>query len=114
VWEKFYRAQRVVELNLARGTGIGLAVVKALVEAQGGSVGLHSVPSKGACFWFEVPVTEPESLAGARGDAGHAAGAVAQGGAFPSDAPRLGGSDLLPQGILRSSSPFPPAPSPSG
>jgi signal transduction histidine kinase len=55
VWEKFYRAQQVVELNLARGTGIGLAVVKALVEAQSGRVGLDSRPGAGCCFWFEVP-----------------------------------------------------------
>jgi signal transduction histidine kinase len=55
VWEKFYRAQQVVELNLARGTGIGLAVVKALIEAQSGRVGLISPPGQGCCFWFEVP-----------------------------------------------------------
>lgn len=55
VWEKFYRAAQVVELNLARGTGIGLAVVKALIEAQGGRVGLISAPGHGARFWFEVP-----------------------------------------------------------
>ena len=59
VWEKFYRAQKVVELNLARGTGIGLAVVKALVEAQSGRVGLVSRPGEGACFWFEVPLAPP-------------------------------------------------------
>jgi signal transduction histidine kinase len=55
VWEKFYRSQQVVELNLARGTGIGLAVVKALVEAQSGRVGLISTPGQGSRFWFEVP-----------------------------------------------------------
>jgi signal transduction histidine kinase len=58
VWEKFYRAQQVVELNLARGTGIGLAVVKALVEAQRGRVGLESAPGEGSCFWFEVPAID--------------------------------------------------------
>lgn len=60
VWEKFYRATQVVELNLARGTGIGLAVVKALIEAQGGRVGLASIPGQGARFWFEVPAAGAE------------------------------------------------------
>ena len=55
VWERFYRGQRVNELNLARGTGIGLAVVKALVEAQGGRVGLKSTPGRGARFWADLP-----------------------------------------------------------
>jgi signal transduction histidine kinase len=65
VWEKFYRSQQVVELNLARGTGIGLAVVKALVEAQCGRVGLVSTPGQGSRFWFEVPAGA-DVAAGAR------------------------------------------------
>jgi PAS domain S-box-containing protein len=55
VWEKFYRGRRIVKDNLAGGTGIGLAVVKALVEAQGGRVGLDSSLGQGATFWFELP-----------------------------------------------------------
>jgi signal transduction histidine kinase len=55
VWDKFYRGVAVSELNVARGTGIGLAVVKTMVEAQRGRVGLQSVPGEGACFWFELP-----------------------------------------------------------
>jgi PAS domain S-box-containing protein len=55
VWEKFYRGRSVAELNVARGSGIGLSVVKALVEQQGGKVGLHSAAGQGSCFWFEVP-----------------------------------------------------------
>ena len=57
VWEKFYRGSSTAALNRARGAGIGLAVVKALVEAQGGRVGLTSVPGRGACFWFELPAS---------------------------------------------------------
>ena len=55
VWEKFFRGTEVVRHNLQRGTGIGLALVKALVEAQGGQVGLEDAPSGGALFWFELP-----------------------------------------------------------
>ena len=55
VWEKFYRGSAVAGLNVVAGSGIGLAVVKALVEAQGGRVGLRSAPDAGASFWFELP-----------------------------------------------------------
>jgi two-component system sensor histidine kinase KdpD len=55
IWEKFFRGAGVAELHAARGNGIGLAVVKALVEAQAGRVGLESRPGRGARFWVELP-----------------------------------------------------------
>ncbi|MGH2355841.1 MAG: sensor histidine kinase [Chloroflexota bacterium] len=64
VWEKFYRGTAVSGRANVAGTGIGLAVVKMLVEAQGGRVGLRSTPGKGTCFWFDLP------KAGARRDGG--------------------------------------------
>ena len=56
IWEKFFRGAQVTNHHLAQGSGIGLAVVKAIVEAQGGRVGVESAPGAGARFWFEVPV----------------------------------------------------------
>jgi signal transduction histidine kinase len=43
--------------RLARGgTGLGLSVVKAVVEAQGGQVGVDDRPGGGAIFWFTLPL----------------------------------------------------------
>jgi PAS domain S-box-containing protein len=38
------------------GAGLGLSVVKAIVEAQGGRVGVTDRPGGGAVFWFTLPV----------------------------------------------------------
>ncbi len=54
VWEKFYRGP-IASGRGPRGTGIGLAVVKALVEAQGGRVGVAPAAGQGSRFWFELP-----------------------------------------------------------
>lgn len=38
-----------------RGTGLGLALSKRIVEAQGGCVGVTSVPGQGSTFFAELP-----------------------------------------------------------
>lgn len=44
------------------GTGLGLALTKRIVEAQGGRVGVTSIPGKGSTFFAVLPnMPEPES-----------------------------------------------------
>lgn len=42
------------------GAGLGLSVVKAIVEAHGGQVGVDDHPGGGSTFWFTLPVAKDE------------------------------------------------------
>ncbi len=42
--------------NTQYGVGLGLAVVKTIVESHGGSVGLEERPGGGSVFWFSIPL----------------------------------------------------------
>jgi len=46
------------------GTGIGLSVVKKIVESRGGSVRVESAPGQGATFFFTWPKSNPKRLLG--------------------------------------------------
>jgi two-component system sensor histidine kinase ResE len=39
-----------------QGAGLGLSVVKAIVEAQNGNVGIMDLPNGGNSFWFTLPI----------------------------------------------------------
>ena len=42
--------------NFAQGTGLGLSICKAIVDAQGGTIGVDSKEDKGSTFWAEIPL----------------------------------------------------------
>ncbi len=55
VFERFYRAQTSYD-NAIAGTGLGLALTKALVEAHGGTISVTSVVGEGSTFVVRLPV----------------------------------------------------------
>jgi signal transduction histidine kinase len=59
VFEPFYRGARSVVLPL-RGGGLGLAIVRRLVEAHGGRVGVKSRRDQGSAFWFTLPLARTQ------------------------------------------------------
>jgi two-component system sensor histidine kinase KdpD len=54
IFEKFYRGQKQ---RVVQGTGMGLAIVKAILEAHGGTVGVTSQLGHGSVFYFTLPLT---------------------------------------------------------
>jgi signal transduction histidine kinase len=58
IFEKFYRIGRS-ETQGRRGSGVGLALVKHIVEAHGGRVTVESRLGEGSRFTLHLPVREP-------------------------------------------------------
>jgi signal transduction histidine kinase len=56
LWEPFYTERRA-----SGGTGLGLPVVKGLVERSGGTVEVARAPEGGACFIVLLPAAQPAS-----------------------------------------------------
>jgi two-component system, OmpR family, sensor histidine kinase KdpD len=54
IFDKFYRGQG--QRYRVQGTGMGLAIAKAIVEAHGGSIDVTSQPSHGSVFSFYLPL----------------------------------------------------------
>lgn len=60
LFEAFYRVpQREGEPDKPKGSGIGLALVKAIAEAHGGSVCVESTFGEGSTFTISVPLRHP-------------------------------------------------------
>ncbi len=55
IFERFYRSGSELRRQ-TQGVGIGLSIVKHIVEAHGGHVVVRSAPGHGSCFTIELPL----------------------------------------------------------
>jgi two-component system sensor histidine kinase KdpD len=58
IFEKFYRGKKGAAIG--KGTGMGLAITRAIMAAHGGSIEVWSAPGQGTSFRFWVPLVEKE------------------------------------------------------
>jgi two-component system, OmpR family, sensor histidine kinase SenX3 len=63
IFEPFYRGKDVVSQQI-KGSGLGLNLVKRIVEAHGGKVSVTSEPGKGSTFTLALPAASDRLAAG--------------------------------------------------
>jgi two-component system sensor histidine kinase KdpD len=56
IFDKFYRGRN--QRESVQGTGMGLAIAKAIVEAHGGTISLITQPGRGSVFSFTLPLNQ--------------------------------------------------------
>jgi signal transduction histidine kinase len=60
LWDRYYRAEKKHK-RAEIGSGIGLSIVKSIMELHGGAYGVKSEPGKGSVFWIRLKRQERES-----------------------------------------------------
>jgi signal transduction histidine kinase len=64
VFERFFRTDRATRRAIP-GSGLGLAVVKSIVEAHGGTIAITGSGRTGTTFRVELPVGAPTPIVAA-------------------------------------------------
>lgn len=59
IWDRYYRGGKPHK-RAAIGSGLGLSIVKGILEKHGFSYGVESEQGKGSTFWFEMDIAKEE------------------------------------------------------
>ena len=65
IFEKFYRVGDPLVHN-TKGSGLGLSLVRHIVQAHGGEVAVDSTPGRGSKFTITLPVAAPKASNGSK------------------------------------------------
>ncbi len=55
IWDRYYKVDKEHKRGVI-GSGLGLSIVKSILDAHNARYGVRSTPGKGSTFWFEMNV----------------------------------------------------------
>ncbi len=64
IWDRYYKSDKTHRRAVV-GSGLGLSIVKSILEQHEARFGVESTPGQGSTFWFELPVShnpQPEEF----------------------------------------------------
>jgi len=57
IWDRYYKSGKAHK-RAVTGSGLGLSIVKKIIDIHGGKYGVVSETGKGSTFWFELGLPE--------------------------------------------------------
>lgn len=60
IWDRYYKIDKQ-HIRVSNGSGIGLAIVKQLLDLHRAKYGVISEKNVGSTFWFELPIVSSQS-----------------------------------------------------
>ncbi len=55
IWDRYYKVDKIHK-RAVTGSGLGLSIVKGIIEMHKGNYGVNSTLNKGSTFWFTLPL----------------------------------------------------------